>query len=43
MREHLTYANVMVTLLAIGALTGGVAYRQPDPAVPGLPPQGDVP
>jgi uncharacterized protein YjbI with pentapeptide repeats len=23
---HLTYANVMVTLLAIGALTGGVAY-----------------
>jgi hypothetical protein len=26
MRKHLTYANVMVTLLAIGALTGGVAY-----------------
>jgi hypothetical protein len=26
MRRHLTYANVMVTLLAIGALTGGVAY-----------------
>jgi hypothetical protein len=25
-RRHLTYANVMVTLLAIGALTGGVAY-----------------
>ena len=25
-RSHLTYANVMVTLLAIGALTGGVAY-----------------
>jgi hypothetical protein len=26
MRKHLTYANVMVTLLALGALTGGVAY-----------------
>ncbi len=26
MRSHLTYANVMVTLLAFGALTGGVAY-----------------
>ena len=26
LRPHLTYANVMVTLLAIGALTGGVAY-----------------
>ena len=26
MHRHLTYANVMVTLLAIGALTGGVAY-----------------
>ena len=26
LRSHLTYANVMVTLLAIGALTGGVAY-----------------
>ena len=26
MRKHLTYANVMITLLAIGALTGGVAY-----------------
>ena len=24
--RHLTYANVMVTLLAIGALSGGVAY-----------------
>ncbi len=26
MRRHLTYANVIVMLLAIGALTGGVAY-----------------
>ena len=26
LRPHLTYANIMVTLLAIGALTGGVAY-----------------
>ena len=26
LRPHLTYANVMVTLLAIGAFTGGVAY-----------------
>jgi len=26
LRPHLTYANTMVTLLAIGALTGGVAY-----------------
>ena len=26
LRPHLTYANVMVTLLAFGALTGGVAY-----------------
>jgi hypothetical protein len=26
LRSNLTYANVMVTLLAIGALTGGVAY-----------------
>jgi hypothetical protein len=26
LRPHLTYANVMVTLLAIGALSGGVAY-----------------
>ena len=26
LRFHLTYANVMVTLLAIGTLTGGVAY-----------------
>ena len=26
LRSYLTYANVMVTLLAIGALTGGVAY-----------------
>jgi len=26
LRSHLTYANVMVTLLAIGAVTGGAAY-----------------
>ena len=26
LRPHLTYANVMATLLAIGALTGGTAY-----------------
>ena len=26
LRPHLTYANIMVTLLAVGALTGGVAY-----------------
>ena len=26
LRPHLSYADVMVTLLAIGALTGGVAY-----------------
>ena len=25
-KPHLTYANVMVTLLALGALTGGTAY-----------------
>ena len=28
MRNRLTYANVMVTLLAIGALTGGVGLRR---------------